>query len=326
MKPFQPWGRLSCRIRDIPSPPFDHVIAMRSTLPTLLLALSLTGTVSAVADAQLVGRNETVYTWRGTIPSGGQFTVRNFNGPIDIKPATGNTVEFRAEKRPRSGAEITDVAFEVRTSSNGDVSICSTMNEDSCEGDRRRSDGWHREVTVTMTVLVPRNLRLKVATGNGTLNVDGAGSEVQASTGNGRVHIGETQGTVNVSTGNGDVEVRNAKARVHVSTGNGDVDVVTVDGPVEVSSGNGDIDVRMSALRAKEDMSFTTGSGDVKLTLPASYNGELDASTGNGTIRTDFDLKLKGQLNPRHVRATIGEGGPMLRMSTGNGEFQIRKG
>jgi RNase P/RNase MRP subunit p29 len=326
MKPFQPWGRLGCRIRDIPSPPFDHVIAMRSTLPTLLLALSLTGVVSGVADAQLVGRNETVYTWRGTIPSGGQFTVRNFNGPIDIKPATGNTVEFRAEKRPRSGAEITDVAFEVRTSSNGDVSICSTMNEDSCEGDRRRSDGWHREVTVTMTVLVPRNLRLKVATGNGALNVDGAGSEVQASTGNGRVHIGETQGTVNVSTGNGDVEVRNAKARVHVSTGNGDVDVVTVDGPVEVSSGNGDIDVRMSALRAKEDMSFTTGSGDVKLTLPASYNGELDASTGNGTIRTDFDLKLKGQLNPRHIRATIGEGGPMLRMSTGNGEFQIRKG
>lgn len=326
MKPFQPWGRLGCRIRDVPSPPFDHVIAMRSTLPTLLLALSLTGAVSAVADAQLVGRNETVYTWRGTIPSGGQFTVRNFNGPIDIKPATGNTVEFRAEKRPRSGAEITDVAFEVRTSSNGDVSICSTMNEDSCEGDRRRSDGWHREVTVTMTVLVPRNLRLKVATGNGALNVDGAGSEVQASTGNGRVHIGETQGTVNVSTGNGDVEVRNAKARVHVSTGNGDVDVVTVDGPVEVSSGNGDIDVRMSALRAKEDMSFTTGSGDVKLTLPASYNGELDASTGNGTIRTDFDLKLKGQLNPRHIRATIGEGGPMLRMSTGNGEFQIRKG
>jgi DUF4097 and DUF4098 domain-containing protein YvlB len=300
---------------------------MRSTLPTLLIALTLTGAVSAGADAQLVGRNEAVYTWRGTIPSGAQFTVRNFNGPIDVKPATGNAVEFRAEKRVRGGAEITDVAFEVRTSSNGDVSICSTTNDDSCEGDRHRSDNWgHREVSVAMTVLVPRNLRLKVATGNGALNVDGAGSEVQASTGNGRVHIGETQGAVNVSTGNGDVEVRNAKARVHVSTGNGDVDVVTAEGPVEVSSGNGDIDVRMSALRAKEDMSFHTGSGDVKLTLPANFNGELDANTGNGTIRSDFDLKVKGQLSPRHVRATIGEGGPMLRMVTGNGEFEIRKG
>jgi len=298
---------------------------MRSTLSTLLLALSLTGAVSAVADAQLVGRNDAVYTWRGTIPAGGQFTVRNFNGPIDVKPATGNTVEFRGVKRLRGG-EATDIGFEVRTSSNGDVSICATTNSDSCDGDRRRDDGWRRDGSVAMTVLIPRNLRLKVATGNGALNVDGAGAEVQASTGNGRVHIGETQGTVRVSTGNGEVDVRNAKGSVNVSTGNGNVDVVTVEGPVEVSSGNGDIDVRMSALRAKEDMSFTTGSGDVKLTLPANYSGELDAQTGNGTIRSDFDLKVKGQISPRHVRATIGEGGPMLRMNTGNGEFEIRKG
>jgi hypothetical protein len=299
---------------------------MRSTLPTLLLALSVSGATSAVANAQLVGRNETVYTWRGTIPAGGQFTVRNFNGPIDVRPSTGNTVELRAEKRPKGGADITDVGFEVRKSSNGDVSICSTQNEDSCDGDRHSDNGWRRQVTVTMTVLIPRNLRLKLATGNGAVSVEGAGSEVQASTGNGRVHIGETQGMVRVSTGNGDVDVRNAKASVNVSTGNGNVDVVTVEGPVEVSSGNGDIDVRMSALRAKEDMAFHTGSGDVKLTLPANYNGELDASTGNGTIRSEFDLKIKGQLSPRHVRATIGEGGPMLRMSTGNGEFEIRKG
>jgi hypothetical protein len=299
---------------------------MRSTLPTLLLALSVTGAVSTVADAQLVGRNETVYTWRGTIPAGGQFTVKNFNGPIDVRPSSGNIVELRAEKRPKGGADITDVGFEVRKSSNGDVSICSTQNEDSCEGDHHSDNGWRRQVTVSMTVLIPRNLRLRVATGNGALSVEGAGSEVQASTGNGRVHIGETQGLVRVSTGNGDVEVRNAKASVNVSTGNGNVDVVTVEGPVEVSSGNGDIDVRMSALRAKEDMAFHTGSGDVKLTLPANYNGELDASTGNGTIRSEFDLKIKGQLSPRHVRATIGEGGPMLRMSTGNGEFEIRKG
>ena len=299
---------------------------MRSTLPTLLLALSVTGAVSTVADAQLVGRNETVYTWRGTIPAGGQFTVKNFNGPIEVRPSSGNTVELRAEKRPKGGADVTDVGFEVRKSSNGDVSICSTQNEDSCEGDHHSDNGWRRQVTVSMTVLIPRNLRLRVATGNGALSVEGAGSEVQASTGNGRVHIGETQGLVRVSTGNGDVDVRNAKASVHVSTGNGNVDVVTVEGPVEVSSGNGDIDVRMSALRAKEDMAFHTGSGDVKLTLPANYNGELDASTGNGTIRSEFDLKIKGQLSPRHVRATIGAGGPMLRMSTGNGEFEIRKG
>jgi len=300
---------------------------MRSTTRIFLSALALTAVHSSLASAQLVGRNETVYTWRGTIPSGGQFTIKNFNGPIDVRPASGNTAELRAEKRVRGSQQITDIGFELHTSSSGDVEICSTR-EDSCDDHRRRGDGWRDggSATVSMTVLVPRGVRVRLSTGNGAVSVEGAGSDVQASTGNGRVRIAETQGQVNVSTGNGDVEVRNAKASVHVSTGNGDVDVVTVEGPVEVSSGNGDIDVRMSALRAREDMAFHTGSGDVHLTLPANYNGELDASTGNGTIRSDFDLKIKGQLSPRHVRATIGSGGAMLRMSTGNGEFEIRKG
>ncbi|MFL5617008.1 MAG: DUF4097 family beta strand repeat-containing protein [Gemmatimonadaceae bacterium] len=300
---------------------------MRPTTRLLFSALALTAVHTSLAGAQLVGRNETVYTWRGTIPSGGQFTIRNFNGPIDVRPASGNTAELRAEKRSRGNAAITDVGFEVRKSSNGDVDICSTR-EDSCDEYRRRGDRWRDggSVTVAMTVLVPRGVRVKLSTGNGAVSVERAGSDVQASTGNGRVRIVETEGQVRVSTGNGDVEVRNAKARVDVSTGNGDVDVVTVEGPVEVSSGNGDIDVRMSALRAREDMAFHTGSGDVHLTLPANYSGELDASTGNGSIRSDFDLKIKGQLSPRHVRATIGSGGPMLRMTTGNGEFEIRKG
>jgi DUF4097 and DUF4098 domain-containing protein YvlB len=222
---------------------------------------------------------------------------------------------------------VTAGAFDVRTSSGGDVEICSTQDDGSCDGDRSRHGGsWRREVTVEMTVLVPRGVRVRLGTGNGAVSVERVASEVDASTGNGRVRIEETDGPVRVATGNGDVEVRGAKARVHVTTGNGRVSVATTDGPVEVSSGNGDIDVRMSALRAREDMEFHTGSGDVRVTLPASYSGELDASTGNGSIRSDFDLQVKGRLDPRHVRATIGNGGPMLRMTTGNGEFVIAKG
>jgi DUF4097 and DUF4098 domain-containing protein YvlB len=295
--------------------------------PLLTFALVLSGAATHVAGAQLVGRNETVYTWRGTIGDGRLLTIRNFNGPITVRPASGSTAELRAEKHLRGGGSVTDVGFEVHTSSAGDVEICSTQNGDSCDGDHsRHGDGWRREATVEMTVLVPRGVRVRLGTGNGAVAVERAGSEVDASTGNGRVRIEETEGPVRVATGNGDVEVRGAKARVHVTTGNGRVSVATTEGPVEASSGNGDIDVRMSALRAREDMEFHTGSGDVRVTLPASYNGELDASTGNGSIRSDFDLQVKGRLDPRHVRATIGNGGPMLRMTTGNGEFVIAKG
>ena len=177
-----------------------------------------------------------------------------------------------------------------------------------------------------MVVLVPRGAKLRVATGNGAVTVDHAGAEVEAATGNGRVSLSGTEGVVRVSTGNGDVDVRDAKGSVRVTTGNGRVSVATSEGPVEARSGNGDIDVQMSSVRAREDMSFSTGSGAVRLTLPAGYNGELDASTGNGEVTSDFDLKVQGRMNPRRIRATIGSGGPLLRMSTGNGRLELRKG
>ena len=107
---------------------------------------------------------------------------------------------------------------------------------------------------------------------------------------------------------NGDVTVSGAKGAVRVSTGNGRVSVTTAEGPVEARTGNGDIDVSMTQLKAADDMTFSTGSGGVRVTLPSGYNGELDATTGNGELRSDFDLKIQGRMNPRHIRATIGDG------------------
>lgn len=285
-----------------------------------------------VAGAQaLAGRTDSVYTWRGAVPARAQLTVRNFNGPIDVRAASGPNAEVRAEKRSGRGGDIRDVAFHVVTTSNGDVMFCSTYRgNDPCDDERgwsNRDDGDdHGWVTVSMTVLVPRGVQVRVATGNGAVQVDHVTADVHAATGNGRVQVNATEGSVRVSTGNGDVEVRDARASVRVSTGNGRVNVTTAEGPVEASTGNGDIDVRMSALRAADGMSFHTGSGSVRVTLPASYNGELEASTGNGEINSDFELKVKGRLTPRRVRATIGSGGPALRLSTGNGRVEIRRG
>jgi hypothetical protein len=294
--------------------------------PVVLLALVA---APALADGQtLLGRSDSVFTWRGPLPAGAQLTVRNHNGPIEVRPASGTQVELRAEKRARSG-NLTDVAFDVSTGSRGDVTICSTFRDNNPCDENRRSwsddDEGRRNVTVAMTVLVPRGAQVRVATGNGAVSVEQVGGEVSAATGNGRVNVLNTDGAVRVSTGNGDVVVREAKGAVRVSTGNGRVTVSTAQGPVEARSGNGDIDVRMTAVRPSEDMTFSTGSGDIRVTLPTDYNGELDATTGNGTISSDFDLKLEGRMSPRRVRATIGSGGARLRLATGNGGLELRK-
>jgi hypothetical protein len=304
---------------------------MHPSLRLAAVACTL-ASLSATASAQtLVGSADSIYTWRGPLPARALLTIRNYNGPIDVRPASGTQAEVRAEKRTnRGGGDIRDVAFEIQTGSGGDVTICAVYRDNNpCDDSSHRGDddrNGRRYVTVAMTVLVPRGAQVKVATGNGAVSVERVGGDVQASTGNGRVDVSGTDGGVRVSTGNGDVTVTAAKGAVRVSTGNGRVNVTTSEGPVEARTGNGDIDVSMSQLKAADDMTFSTGSGGVRVTLPSGYNGELDATTGNGELRSDFDLKIQGRMNPRHIRATIGDGGPRLRLTTGNGRLEVRKG
>jgi DUF4097 and DUF4098 domain-containing protein YvlB len=301
---------------------------MHRTLSRSALVAVLLMPLAARAQA-VVGRSDSIYTWRGPLPSGALLSIRNHNGPIDVRAADGGTAELRAVKRTRNGGRIDDVGFNVETSRNGDVTVCSVLRgDDSCDDEGRRS-GWNDDrgwVSVSMTVLVPSGGRVRVSTGNGAVTVENVNGEVQAATGNGRVRVAGTGGPVGATTGNGDVEVRDARAGVRVTTGNGRVNVTTAAGPVEARSGNGDIDVQIGAVRSGENMAFHTGSGAVRVTLPAGYNGELDASTGNGELRSDFDLTVKGRLDPRRIRATIGDGGPTLRLTTGNGRLEVRKG
>ena len=302
-------------------------------MPSVRATVLLFALPAALGAQNLVGANDSIYTWRGNLPAGAQLTVRNFNGPIDVRAAQGTTAELRAEKRTsRGGLSIQDIAFDLQTSSNGDVNICATLRDADYCGDRRgysndNNDWGNRRgnTTVVMSVLLPRGARLKVSTGNGEVTVNHVGSDLQASTGNGAVHIDGTEGTVKASTGNGDVDIRNARSAVKVSTGNGRVNVSTSDGPVEVHTGNGSIDVQMTQLKVRDDMSFSTGSGSVRVKLPAGYNGELDASTGSGQIDSDFELKIQGRMDPRRVRATIGTGGPRLKLSSGSGRLEILK-
>ena len=283
------------------------------------IGLGLATTVNA-QNAR--GRGDSVFVWSARLDDGRSLTIKNIVGGITVTQSSGDRVEVRAEKRMRGRGDPSDISFDVQESSSG-ATICTVYRgESACD-----EGGFNNtRFSVRYTVAMPRGLRLYVSTGNGDLSVESAGSEVELRTGHGGIRIGETDGRVVASTGNGDLAVGGARGPVRASTGNGRIFVATAAGPVSASTGNGDIDVSMQSLRASGDMEFRSGSGAVRITLPADFNGDIDASTGNGELRTDFAIRLVGRLDPQHMRGTIGTGGRMLRLSTGNGRLELRKG
>ena len=85
-------------------------------VPSMLRVHSLAFVAIALpllSGAQTVaGRRDSVFTWQGALRPHAVLQVRNFNGPIDVRPSSGATVELRAVKRrPRNDGALDDVGL-----------------------------------------------------------------------------------------------------------------------------------------------------------------------------------------------------------------------
>ncbi len=282
-----------------------------------------------VAGQELQGREGSRFTWSERIPSGQWLRVYGINGRIEVTQATGDAAEVIGEKVLRRGRPE-DIAFEIRRMSDG-IIICAIIDDEvDCNDDgiryRGRSRNDRNDRRVNFTVRVPRGVKVAAQSGNGDVRVDGVSAEVRAASGNGKVSVSTSGGPVNAASGNGEVSVTRAAGPVRASSGNGDVVVATTRGPVSASSGNGDVEVSMDAIEdVPEDMEFSSGNGTVTVTVPENFNGELVATTGSGRFVSDFPLTIRGRIDPRRVRATIGRGGRRITISTGNGDVELKK-
>lgn len=247
----------------------------------------------ALATASLEAQDRTDWNWNGTLSEGRRVFLHNVNGEVRFVAGSGNAVEVRAEKRWRRG-DPDDVRIEARQTSRGDVVICAmwrerdTCNESGIDGSSRR-DSWNdrNDVSVHFTVTVP------------------------------------AYANVDVNTVNGDVSVAQLRGEVEASTVNGDVEAASSGGAVRATTVNGSI--RARGQIASDGLEYTTVNGSIEIELPSNASVDVDLSTVNGRVTSDFPITFTGEINPRRIRAEVGNGGPRLRARTVNGGIRLLK-
>ncbi len=264
------------------------------------LALSLAAaTLAATAGAQQAEGNTTTrnrFEWSGTVPKGGWIRVKNLNGRINVREASGGTARIVGVKDVRRG-DSTFVTFYSEQLAGGGILVCALWgdnaecDEDSYRTNNNNRDGGRRnETEVEFTIELP------------------AGANVA------------------ISTVNGDVDVIGATAEVEARTVNGDVAATSSGGPVSGSTVNGSVRARMGSVPSDTDLKFSTVNGSIDITLPDNFEADVELRTVNGSFRTDFPMTLDGRMSPRHLRAKIGKGGRDLEASTVNGSIELKKG
>lgn len=260
----------------------------------LILSALVLGAIAAPAAARAQERQTeaNAFTWSGTIAGGRWIRVRNLNGEIRVEGTTGNKVEVTATRHwRRSDPQSVRFTVEKTGAGDGDVLICALWGDRSrCDDEGMESRGVrNNDVSVEFVVRVPAGVRVGVSTVNGRIGVAGATSQVEA------------------------------------NTVNGSIDVATSGGPVNAQTVNGSVRATMGKFALTQDLTFTTVNGSVSAEFTGDLDADVELSTVNGRFRTDYPVTVSGRLDPRNLRATIGKGGPQVKMSTVNGSVELRR-
>jgi hypothetical protein len=100
---------------------------------------------------------------------------------------------------------------------------------------------------------------------------------------------------------------------------------VDLGGAVEARVQNGPLHVALAGSRWDgAGLDAEAQNGPVNLALPANYSARLVTGTINGPYAFDYSFETRV---PRHdwITATLGKGGPPVRVVTTNGPFHIAR-
>ncbi|NYF50881.1 DUF4097 family beta strand repeat-containing protein [Tunturiibacter gelidoferens] len=123
-----------------------------------------------------------------------------------------------------------------------------------------------------------------------------------------------------------DITASEAVGPLTLTAGNRNVTLERVAGDVTVTNRNGSVD--LTSAPPLGNVTVENRNGSVNLTLPEQANFAYQLDATNGDIESDFsEIQIPdGGLQKKTINGTAGKGGPLLHISTSQGDISLKKG
>jgi hypothetical protein len=273
--------------------------------------------VSVDSQGQIV-RDEKRYTTRGTP----ELHLKTFDGAIQIQSWDRSEVLIEIEKRGATREHVDQITVEASQDGDRIELEVKQPRSESFSG-----FGFNVGASARLMVSVPRRTDVVARTGDGSITIDRVSGRLELRTGDGAIRADNIAGDLLLNTGDGSITVDRAEGRLTVDTGDGGVNVTGKLTAVNMHTGDGSIVYRVEpGVVMNDDWDITTGDGSVAVYLPAAFNAELDAHTGDGAIRSELSLTSSSTQDSerRSIRGRLGDGGRRLRVRTGDGSITLK--
>ncbi|MFC7227843.1 DUF4097 family beta strand repeat-containing protein [Salinirubellus salinus] len=206
-------------------------------------------------------------------------------------------------------ADLDQVTVEIHKRGRSQEAIDAVTVEDTVE------DGL-----LTLESVYEDDFRFANASARLVVTLPDGVSLLSARTVNGDVSARGVVGDARLSSGNGDAEAVDVDGYVTVESANGDAVARGTTGVAGAQTANGEVDVEVYDIR--DDVTLSSGNGDVEAGVGPALDADVELSVGNGDVEAEVEL-ADSESSRRSISGRLGEGGPTLRCSSGNGDVRL---
>jgi hypothetical protein len=130
---------------------------------------------------------------------------------------------------------------------------------------------------------------------------------------------------VDAHTMNGSISTAGTTGGITARTLNGSINIDRAAGPVEAKGTNGSIAVVVDSLGPEDSILLESVNGSATATVPPDFEAEVQLSTVNGGVRSDFPVTTEGELSHHHLHGQIGNSSREVVLKTVNGNVSLLK-
>jgi len=246
-----------------------------------------------------------------TVPASAPVTVNADHGDIHITSIKA-AVTATANHGDIDLSAITGPAIVHINSGNASVSAHAIDGGLSIQG--------HAEDVTLSDIQGPVNINGEFF---GTMHVEHIAGPFHFHTSRTDFQLARLDGEVEISP-DMNLSAEQALGPVVLTTRDRNITLDRMAGDISVTNRDGSINV--TAAPALGNITLEDRDGSVHATLPEHANFSVQASTSDGNIDTDFGLTTHSSDNGRTLTGAVGSGGPMVHLTTTNGDISVRKG
>jgi DUF4097 and DUF4098 domain-containing protein YvlB len=254
------------------------------------------------------------------VASDGRVSISNTSGSIEVEGWSRNEVEITGTM----GDEVEELVFE---RSGDNVRIKVKIPDDK---------GRNRDVSADLTIRVPEQSSIDVATISADIEVQGVYGEQDLQGISADIRTEAYASDIGVETVSGDIEIQGdgKRARTDAQSVSGDISAERIAGDFDGESVSGDVGIIDSSV---EHGDLETVNGSITFRATLEPGGRLDIESVNGSVDVDFvgdvsarfDIetfngRIRNCFGPKPERTSKYAPGWELTFTEGDGDGRVR--